>query len=304
MNIHDTIIQFNHPTAIAIGSFDGIHLGHRSVIENCVSKAKEKGLESLVLSFQNHPKTITQPTQVPQLLTQAHEKQRILSDLGVDHALIVPFDTLFSQQSPDTFIEDILIHQLKAKYISVGYNFRFGHQAQGTPERLNHYESQFKVHVQDPFKVNGQIVSSTLIRKTLIEGDFKQALEWLGGSFLIHGEVVRGQGIATSVLGIPTANLSLEKTKLIPKKGVYLCDIILPNQSRHQGIVNIGNRPTFKGIELSTEAYIFDFEGDLYGQEITLYLKRFIRPEQRFSGPEALKEQIQKDIQQAKSQLK
>lgn len=302
MKILESLCQFDNTVSLAIGSFDGIHLGHAQVIQSCLTQARAQNLESVVLTFQNHPKTITHPQSAPPVLTTPTEKARLLKDLGVDTALMVPFDEALSHMSPQAFIEDILIKTLRAKHISVGYNFHFGYQAKGSPELLKSYSEHFDVTVQPPQKHEGTVVSSTLIRRTLQEGELSQALTLLGRPFLIHGRVVKGQGIAQKVLGVPTANLGFPPEKLIPKLGVYACDVFYGDQSL-QGIVNIGNRPTFNGLTLSVEAFIFDFSADLYGQEITLSLKSFIRPEKRFDNPEALKSQIQHDIAQAKQRL-
>lgn len=307
MKTYFELPEFSHPSAVAIGTFDGCHRGHQAVIRSMQAKARQQNLETVVLSFQNHPLSYLAPERMPPLLSTCREKELALAALQPEHTILLPFNEVLSQLSPETFVREYLVQRLKAKHVSVGFNFRFGHQAQGTPEQLQALGAElgFSVEIQPAFDLKGEIVNSSRIRTLLQQGHLSEARTLLGDGYLIAGPVIRGQGIASSVLGVPTANLGLETPeKLLPPKGVYACTVQLPNHPQpYQGVMNLGMRPTFSGLNLSLEVYIMDFSGDLYNQEIQLRLLHFLRPEQRFESPEALKTQIQTDILQAHTLL-
>jgi riboflavin kinase / FMN adenylyltransferase len=303
MKIHFETPEFSSPSAVAIGTFDGVHLGHRSVISSMQAEAQKSNLKSVVLSFQNHPLSVLAPHRLPPLLSTCQEKTLLLAQLAPENAVLLDFNRAFSELSPESFVRTILVDKLKAKHVTVGFNFRFGHQAQGTPEILKELGQKwgFEVAVHPAFDFSGEAVSSSRIRKLLEQGDLTESNQLLGQAYLIAGPVIRGQGIAAKVLGVPTANIAVDPLqKRLPPNGVYACQAKLPGRTELlPGVLNLGMRPTFSGLTLSLEVYIMDFEGDLYEQEIQIQLLHFIRPEQRFEGPELLKIQIQKDIQRA-----
>ncbi|PIQ26003.1 hypothetical protein COW36_02650 [bacterium (Candidatus Blackallbacteria) CG17_big_fil_post_rev_8_21_14_2_50_48_46] len=307
MKTHLEIPEFKNATAVAIGTFDGCHLGHQSVIQSMLQEAKARQLNSVVLSFQNHPLSVLAPERMPALLSSCTEKEIALNRLAPDAAVLLNFDQSFSELSPEAFVEEILVKKLQAKHVTVGFNFHFGHQAQGTPERLKQLGQQygFEVSIHPPYELEGKVINSSRIRQHLQNGQLSESAQLLGDGYLIAGQVIRGQGIASTVLGVPTANLALETPgKLLPPHGVYVCKVKIPGQATDfSGVLNLGMRPTFDGLNLSLEVFVLNFSGDLYGQWLEVRLLHFIRPEKRFNGPEELKTQIQADIVQARQFL-
>lgn len=294
-------------TAVAIGTFDGVHLGHRQVIGQMQQVAQAQNLSPAVLSFRDHPLSILSPAKAPRLLSAIEEKCQLLQAFHLEHAILLPFTPEFSRLSPLAFVEDILVKQLKAKHITVGYNFTFGYQAQGTPDTLRDWGAKygFGVAVIPPFTEGQTPVTSSRIRQLLSGEDFAQAIQLLGGAYLLSGKVIRGQGIAASVLEVPTANLQLfAANKQLPPQGVYSCYVKVPGQpSTLPGIMNIGMRPTFSGVSLSFEVHLMDFAGELYDETLHVYLTQFLRPEIKFDGIAALKSQIHQDIVAARTAL-
>jgi len=308
MNISFEIPQLHAPSSIALGTFDGLHLGHRQVVAAMLQSAQQQDLQAWVFTFQNHPATVLRPTEVPPALTLWPEKITLLQNsYALDGIVLLAFDLALSEMSPEDFVTQILVQQMQIRHVSVGYNFRFGYQARGDAMLLQRMgqELGFAVTVVPACKSAGDVVSSTRIRALLAQGQLEPALDLLAGQFLMQGEVVRGQGIAAKVLGVPTANLKLEQNqKLLPRKGVYACRVRLAGEAQYRdGVMNLGLRPTFNGQDLSLEVYILDFSGEIYGQTLEVYLQAWLRPEQRFEGPEALKTQIHLDIEQARQRL-
>jgi riboflavin kinase / FMN adenylyltransferase len=296
------------PTAVALGTFDGVHLGHQQVLQHMQKAAQQEGLQGWVFTFKNHPKAVVPPFQAPPLLSTWQEKITLLNhQVSPDGIVLQSFDQSFSHMSPECFVEDILCTHLQAKHISVGYNFRFGYQAKGDVHLLQTMGESlgFSVSVVPAYAFQEETVSSSRIRTYLLAGELDQALPLLGGRYLIQGEVIHGQGLAAKFLGVPTANLAFDQEhKALPPKGVYACEIqINGSHQLYQGVLNLGLRPTFSGEGLNLEAHLLDFEGDLYGQTLQVYFKAFIRPEQKFDGPEALKAQIHQDIAQTRQHL-
>ncbi len=296
------------PTAVALGTFDGVHLGHQEVLQRMQTAAKKEGLQGWVFTFKNHPKAVVPPFKAPPLLSTWQEKITLLNHrISPDGIVLQSFDQAFSKLSPETFVEDILCKRLQARHISVGYNFRFGYQAKGDVQLLKTMGESlgFSVSVVPAYAVQNETVSSSKIRAYLLNGELDKALPLLGDRYLIQGEVVHGQGLAAKFSGVPTANLDFDQEhKALPPKGVYACEIQINGSHKvYQGVLNLGLRPTFSGEGLNLEAHLLDFEGDLYGQTLQVYFKAFIRPEQKFDGPEALKAQIHKDIAHARDCL-
>jgi riboflavin kinase/FMN adenylyltransferase len=269
---------------VAVGSFDGVHLGHREVI---------RGSDS-VLTFDPHPTAIVAPQHTPKLLTSLDVKAELVQALGVDELIVIPFDADFAKRSAPEFIDDVLVGSLGATYVSVGENFRFGNRAKGDPQMLAEDE-RFSTRVAPLLEVEGEIVSSSHIRGLVLAGEVEQATRFLGAPFQMRGEVVHGDERGRE-LGFPTANLIPDDALVCPGHGVYAC---LANGL--PAAVNIGVRPTFvTGRGELVEAYILDFEGDLYGSELRVDFLSRLRGERRFPSAEALVEQMHRDVERTR----
>jgi riboflavin kinase/FMN adenylyltransferase len=269
---------------VAVGSFDGVHLGHREVI---------RGSDS-VLTFDPHPSAVVAPQHTPKLLTDLQVKAELVEALGVQELIVIPFDTDFAKRSAQEFIDDVLVGSLGATYVSVGENFRFGNRAKGDPQMLAEDE-RFSTRVTPLLEVDGEIVSSSHIRGLVLAGEVEQAARFLGTPFQMRGEVVHGDERGRE-LGFPTANLVPDDALVCPGHGVYACLADgLP------AAVNIGVRPTFDtGRGELIEAYILDFDGDLYGKQLRLDFISRLRGERRFQSGEELIRQMHRDVEQAR----
>jgi riboflavin kinase / FMN adenylyltransferase len=275
------------PREVAVGTFDGVHLGHREVI---------RGADS-VLTFEPHPVSVVSPQHAPKLLTRLDVKAELISGLGVQELIVIPFDAEFAARGARGFIDDVLVGALGAVRVSVGENFRFGHRAQGDP-RLLAADSRFATTVRPLLEIDGEIVSSSHIRGLLLAGEVDQAAHFLGAAFQLRGEVVRGDERGRT-LGFPTANLIPDEALVCPGHGIYAC---LANGA--PAAVSIGVRPTFTtGRGELIEAHLLDFDGDLYGSELRVEFIRRLRGERRFATPEALIAQMQRDVEQTRRVL-
>jgi riboflavin kinase/FMN adenylyltransferase len=284
------------PTAIALGNFDGLHLGHQQVLRPILTPSNPS-IYPTVVTFDPHPQEFFSG-ESRQLLTPFAEKAAILEEWGLKQWVLLPFDRELASLSPDQFVKDILVNQLQAKQISVGQDFRFGHQRKGNAEKLKEIGQLFgvKVHIT-PLRLEKASVriSSSLIRQALAKGDMTQANQMLGRNYRLLGKVVKGQQLGRTI-GFPTANLKVAKDKLLPRYGVYGAWVKIKNNTDIMlGAVNIGQRPTVNGLFPTVEVHLLDWQGDLYDKELSVSLDLFIRPEQKFSGIEALKEQIKQD---------
>ena len=306
MLIADSLNQIKTPTAIALGNFDGIHQGHQLVLQPIIESSLGQSSEHLyssVVSFTPHPREFFSQKKLS-LLTPIPEKAQQLSNLGIEQLILLSFNQDLAALTPQEFIEQILIQQLQAKVISVGSDFRFGYQRQGTGEDLKkiannfgievHLSSLHKYHHLDNRTVR---VSSSLIRQALFDGKVALANAMLGRPYSLSGKVVTGKQLGRTI-GFPTANLDLPPEKLLPKYGVYSVDVFLKDKTI-KGVMNIGCRPTVAGEAPTVEVHILNWSGDLYGQSLTVNLIDFLRPEQKFDSVEALKQQITKDCQAA-----
>ncbi len=272
------------PRKVAIGTFDGVHLGHREVIRG----------SDTVLTFDPHPSAITHPDALPKLLTNFPIKRDLIGGLGVEELVVIPFDREFASRSAEQFVQEVLIGQLGAERVSVGENFRFGQKAKGTPEFLASHD-EFETHVVPMVEVDGESVSSTQIRGLVAAGEVDQAARFLGGPFLMEGEVVPGDRRGRE-LGVPTANIVPDDRLVAPGHGVYAAWA-----HGHPAAVNVGVRPTFEaGRGLLVESHLIDFEGDLYGETMRVAFVERMRGERRFESPQALVEQMWKDVEQAR----
>ncbi len=269
---------------LAIGSFDGVHVGHRQVIEGA----------DTVLTFEPHPLRVIHPEAAPKLLMPFDIKRDVIAGLGVDELVVIPFDREFSTIAPDDFIELILIGQLGAESVSVGENFRFGARAKGTPELLASRE-EFSTRVVPLVEVDGETVSSTRIRALVAAGDVEGAMRCLGAPFMLEGGVVTGDERGRE-LGFPTANLVPSDEYVCPGHGVYAAFA-----NGHAAAVNVGVRPTFEtGRGLLVEAHLIDFDADLYGRPLRVAFIARLRGERRFAGAEELIAQMHRDVAEAR----
>ncbi len=266
--------------SVAVGTFDGVHVGHREVIGGADS----------VLTFDPHPVSVVAPQHTPKLLTTLERKAELVASLGVRELIVIPFDVEFAARSATEFVEDVLVGALGASEVAIGENFRFGHKAQGDPGLLL-ADTRFATIVHPLLEVDGEIVSSSHIRGLVLAGEVSEANRLLGSTFQISGEVVHGDKRGRE-LGFPTANLIPDDALACPGHGVYAC---LANGQ--PAAVSIGVRPTFKtGRGELIEAYLLDFEGDLYGSELRLEFLERLRGERRFQDPESLIEQMHRDV--------
>jgi riboflavin kinase / FMN adenylyltransferase len=272
---------------VAVGTFDGVHLGHREVI---------RGADS-VLTFDPHPASVVAPQHAPKLLTRLDVKAELIAALGVRELIVIPFDAAFAARSARSFIDDVLVGALGATRVSVGENFRFGHRAQGDPLLLA-ADTRFQTTVQPLLEIDGEIVSSSHIRGLVLAGEVDQATHFLGAPFQLRGEVVRGDERGRK-LGFATANLIPDEALVCPGHGIYAC---LANGS--PAAVSVGVRPTFTtGRGELVEAHLLDFAGDLYGSELRLDFIRRLRGERRFATVEALVEQMRRDVERTRQVL-
>lgn len=284
---------------VTIGTFDGVHLGHRKLISRIRSLSDEIGGETLILTFFPHPRMVLYPGEHRvELLNTAEEKIALLEAAGIDHLVIQPFDREFSELSAEEFVRKILVKKLNVRKLVIGYDHRFGKQREGSFDDLvllapkYHFEVE-KIPEED---VNNIAVSSTHVRMALKDGDVETAAAFLGRPYSITGLVKHGNKIGRTI-GFPTANLHLkEDYKLIPGNGVYIAQAEVQNEF-HYAMVNIGNRPTIedKG-ELRIEAYLLDFDREIYGAEITLHLLKKIRNDKKFASLEELTGAIKQDL--------
>ncbi|HRX29606.1 MAG TPA: bifunctional riboflavin kinase/FAD synthetase, partial [Saprospiraceae bacterium] len=290
------IPNFNN-AVITIGAFDGVHFGHRKILERVKSLAKEIDGESVVITFEPHPRKILFPNEndFPMLQT-LEEKLKVLSSLNIDNVVVLPFSVEFSQMHPREYIENLIVRYFKPKYVVIGYDHRFGLNRSGDIYFLKQYEKThgFKVIEISKQEIEDKIISSTTIRNALLEGDVQSANSLLQNNYLITGQVVKGDGIGKT-LGYPTANLKVNgKDKLIPADGVYAVLVNILDE-QYEGMLYIGSRPTLKGSTRNIEVNIFNFNQDIYGYEISVELLEFLRGDMKFENLEELKTQIKKD---------
>ena len=266
---------------VAVGTFDGVHLGHRAVIEGSDS----------VLTFEPHPVAVVAPRHTPKLLTTLEAKAELISDLGVGELIVIPFDATLAARSAEEFVSDVLVGALGAQRVAIGENFRFGHRAKGDPKLLA-ADDRFQTVVRALLEIDGEIVSSSHIRGLIGAGEVDQAARFLGAPFQLRGEVVHGDERGRE-LGFPTANIVPQEALACPGHGVYAC---LAN-GQTPAAVSIGVRPTFAtGRGELVEAYLLDFDGDLYGTMLRLDFIARLRGERRFDTAEALVEQMHEDV--------
>jgi riboflavin kinase/FMN adenylyltransferase len=276
------------PRRVAVGTFDGVHLGHREVIAGA----------DTVLTFDPHPAAVVAPAGAPRLLTTLERKAELVEGLGVRELVVIGFDREFASRSAQAFVDDVLAGTLQATHVSVGENFRFGHKAQGDVALLR-ADPRFETRVVPLLEVDGEVVSSSHIRGLVLGGAMEYADELLGAPFTLSGEVVHGDERGRE-LGFPTANLVPVDGYVLPGHGVYACRARTAAGVEHVAAVNVGVRPMFvTGRGELVEAFLVDFEGDLYGSELRLEFLKRLRGEKRFPGVDALIEQMARDVEAA-----
>lgn len=297
----------NHPRAVmALGNFDGVHMGHRELIRETVNIAHELSCAPGIFTFFPHPLTILNPEQAPLTLLPVEEKINLLEKLGAEFILLAPFNREFAALPPKEFVKQVLCDKLGVSGVVVGYNYSFGCGGLGTPELLCELgkEFGFVVKVVSPVEVNNHPVSSTLIRELLLQGEVKKAAQYLGYSPFLKGKVIHGEKRGRQI-GFPTANLELPEDIIVPANGVYAVSLKLQGEAL-TGVANIGVKPTFHrdNLQRNVEIFIFDFNRDIYDQQLEVAFIERIRGEKAFQGVNELLSQINLDTETARNILK
>ena len=291
------------PLVITQGTFDGVHLGHQKVLKHVVDLAKEQNTQSLLITYHPHPRLVVEPNNRElRMLSSIEEKAEAVFALGIDYVLVLPFTQEFSQLSPEAFVADILVKQLNVHTIVIGYDHHFGINRSGDFNTLVRLSKEFNFSVQEiPASTIDEIaVSSTRIRKALSNNGLDEANQLIGRPYQLTGTVIHGKQLGRTI-GFPTANIHInDPYKLIPSFGVY-AGICLVENKRYKMVCNIGVRPTVDGENISIEAHLFDFDKNIYGEHLTLFLVQYLRNEQKFDSIEALKSQILLDAEQAQT---
>ena len=298
MKIYRSIEDYNEVkrSVVTIGTFDGIHLGHKKILSRLIKSSKNKDLNSVVLTFFPHPRIILNKYNEVKMIDTLDEKIIHFNEIGVDSLVIHPFNKSFSLLSANQFIKDFLVDKLKIKHIIIGYDHRFGKGREASVTDLKNYADDYDFTVEEikAQEIEKITVSSTKIRNSINQGDIKTTEKYLGRYFNLTGKVVKGDGLGKKI-NYPTANIFIEETyKIIPKDGVYLVETTIKNKL-FKGMMNIGHRPTIGTNVKSIEVHLFNFNEDIYGKVISIKMISKIRDEKKFSSIQALKEQLVKD---------
>lgn len=298
LKIFHSIKDFSSPkkTILTLGTFDGVHIGHKKILEKVIQHTLDQEYESLVLTFFPHPRMILQERSEIKLLNTISEKVSLLEQLGIQNLVIHPFDESFSRLTAEEFVKTVLVEQFKIQKIIIGYDHRFGRNRTADINNLIEFGEKYDFEVEQisAQEINAISVSSTKIRNAIHEGNMLLANKYLGYDYFLTGTVIKGKQLGRTI-GFPTANLKIEEDyKLIPLKGVYIVSSQINNKTVF-GMMNIGLNPTVGGEHLSVEIHYLDFEGDLYDQKITISILKRIRGEEKFDSITLLKEQIEKD---------
>ena len=291
-------------TFVTIGTFDGVHFGHKEIINKLVFDAKKAGKKSVLLTFFPHPRMVLQKDASIKLINTINERAALLEKTGLDYLIIHPFSKEFSRLTALDFVRNILVNQLNISKLIIGYDHHFGKNREGNIEQLTEYSHTFDFSVEEiPAQdIDDVSVSSTKIRRALAAGNLKTANNYLGYSFMLSGKVINGKKLGGKI-GFPTANIDVKESyKLIPKTGVYVVKSTI-NKTIVFGMMNIGNRPTVSGKHQTIEVYFFDFNKDLYGADLKIELLYFLRDEHKFNSIEELINQLKEDENSAKDFL-
>ncbi|MDG1731127.1 MAG: bifunctional riboflavin kinase/FAD synthetase [Algibacter sp.] len=286
----------NNQTVVTIGTFDGVHIGHQKIIKRLINTGKTEGLQSVILTFFPHPRMVLQKDSNIKLINTINERHDILADLGLDCLVIKKFTQEFSRLSAENFVKNILVDELNAKKVIIGYDHRFGRNRNADINDLKAFGETYGFEVEEisAQDINDVAVSSTKIRQAIIEGDIQKANAYLGYHFILTGKVTKGKGLGKP-LGFPTANIEIEdEYKIIPKQGSYIVSSVIEDVIVF-GMMNIGVNPTVNGSKQTIEIHFFNFDKDIYDETIKIDLLHRIRDEEKFESVEALKVQLVKD---------
>jgi len=297
----DTLPAFRK-AVLTIGTFDGVHLGHRQIISQLVEESSACGGESVLITFYPHPRHIVQPDQTLEELTTLEERILLLSSYGLQNLVVVPFTPEFADLSAEAYVRDFLVAKFNPHAIIIGYDHKFGNKREGDFHLLEKLSEQYGYRVKEISEklIKDAIISSTRIRRALQSGQIEEANELLGHPYFFSGRVIPGNQLGRTI-GYPTANLQIaEKGKLLPGNGVYAITAQLEGSSEIlKGMMNIGTRPTVDGSFRMSEVNLFNFNQDIYGRHLTVWIHHFLREEKKFSGLEALKQQLKSDQEQS-----
>jgi riboflavin kinase / FMN adenylyltransferase len=298
LKIFSSIQEFNSSsgTVVTLGTFDGVHLGHQSILEKVTSSAKNMGCESLVLTFFPHPRMVLQQDSEIKLLNTIEEKSLLLEKIGINNLVIHPFDETFSKFTAEEFVKNILVDKFNIKKIIIGYDHRFGRNRTADINDLIRFgvDYNFEVEQISAQEIDEVSISSTKIRNALDAGDITLANQYLGYDYFFSGIVIEGKKLGRTI-GYPTANIKIDESyKLIPKNGVYIVSSEIENKAVY-GMMNIGLNPTVGGKIQSVEVHFFDFNENLYNQKISIVIHQRVRDEQKFPSVDDLKKQLEKD---------
>lgn len=284
-----------NPLVLSLGMFDGVHKGHQSIIAEINSIAKKHNLQSAILTFWPHPKTVFNPQEDIKLLNTLAEKSQLLEQFGVENLFLQEFNEDFRNLTGEDFVKKILVEKLNVKHLIIGYDHVFGKNRSGNFQLLQKLapELDFEVQQMEAVNIFNNNISSTKVRKALAEGQIQLANEMLGYYYPVSGKVVHGKKIGRTI-GFPTANIEVENLKLLPKKGAYIVDVFLKD-NHYKGMLSVGTNPTVNGEQLTTEVYILDFEEDIYGENITVKFRDFLHDEIKFESLEQLIERLEED---------
>lgn len=275
--------------------FDGVHLGHKSIIDELIKVGTENHLETAILTFWPHPRFVFNPNEDLKLLNTLDEKKFLMEKYGIDTLFLKEFDEEFRNLTGEEFVRKILVDKLNIKYLIIGYDHSFGKNKSGNFELLQKLskELDFEVEQMEAINIHENNISSTKVRNALLSGNIIEANEMLGYSYSVSGTVVHGKKIGRTI-GYPTANIDIDQVKLLPKKGAYIVEVFLKNQ-QYKGMLSIGTNPTVNGEKLTVEVYILDFNGDIYDEKITVAFRDFLHDEIKFEGLEKLIEKLDED---------
>ncbi|MBQ9458580.1 MAG: riboflavin biosynthesis protein RibF [Oscillospiraceae bacterium] len=289
-------------TVIALGFFDGVHIGHGALLRRTVERARELGARSAAFTFDRAPREFVTGVPVP-LLTSVEERGTLIRELyGVERVIVEPFDRKMMQTSARDFLEKLLVGRCGAVHLVAGHDYRFGFKNEGTPETLRAWcaENGLGCDVIPKVELHGVTVSSTYVRELVEAGEMERAAEFLGHPFALGGTVKHGKHLGTEAL-FPTVNLQPEPWRVLPRRGVYAARVLLPDGNACAGVTNVGIRPTIVDDDsVTVETYLIDFDGDLYDKKLRIELTRYLRSERRFESMEALHRQIERDIEAAR----
>lgn len=290
------------PCALALGVFDGVHLGHRAILAAAVERGRAAGVPAVAGTFDPHPLEVLHPERAPVPVTTLDERLELFAETGVDGAVVIEFTSALAAMEPEAFVEQVLVDGLRVREVVVGFNHRFGRGARGDARLLADLGARFgfRAHVVPPLTIDGVTVSSTEVRAALQRGDVERAGRLLGRRWVVAGTVVAGAGRGRT-LGFPTANVKTSRPPLVAP-GVYAC-VARVSAGEHRAVVNVGVRPTFGERQLAVEAYLLDFKSDLYGAHIRLGFVARLRDERKFASVDALAQQIRADVEAARRLL-